>query len=70
MTDEARFDIEAIRDLVGATTFSRGEAYHRGGQVELLSLAPDRVLAQVAGTEDYTTQLVGRGDTPDQGVGA
>lgn len=62
MTNGARFDIEAIRDLVGAGTFSRGEAYDRSGQVELLALGPDRVLAQVTGTEDYTTQLVGRGD--------
>lgn len=51
------FDIEAVRALVGDRAFARGEAYHRDGLVEILGRGPDRVLAQVAGTEDYRTIL-------------
>ncbi len=56
-----RFDIDALRDLAGEKSFARGEAYHREGQVVILSIEPERVLAQVAGTEDYRTELTGRG---------
>ena len=41
---------------------ARGEAYYRDGRVEILDLDPSRVLAQVAGTEDYRTELTGRGE--------
>jgi uncharacterized Zn finger protein len=61
----SRFDIDALRDLSGEKVFARGEAYHRGGQVAILRIEPDRVLAQVAGTEDYRTELTGRGDNID-----
>ncbi|WP_300781463.1 SWIM zinc finger family protein [Enhydrobacter sp.] len=56
-----RFDVAALRKLAGAKVFGRGEDYHADGQVEILSLEPDRVLAQVAGSDDYRTVLVGRG---------
>lgn len=56
-----RFDIETLRGLAGAKAFARGEGYARSGQVDILSLEPDRVLAQVAGTEDYRTVLNGAG---------
>jgi hypothetical protein len=56
-----RFDIAALRARAGAKVFARGEEYHREGQVELLSVERDRVLAQVAGSEDYRTVLEGRG---------
>src|ERR1700747_988085 len=55
-----RFDIDVLRDLAGDKGFARGEAYCRGGQVQILVLEPGRVLAQVAGTEDYRTELTGR----------
>lgn len=57
-----RFDLEALRALAGEKVFARGQVYHRDGQVELLAVEPGRVLAQVAGTEDYQTELTGFGD--------
>jgi uncharacterized Zn finger protein len=60
-----RFDIAALRRLAGSA-FTRGEAYHRDGRVEILAIEPRRVLAQVAGTEDYRVNLLGKGET-DQG---
>jgi tetratricopeptide (TPR) repeat protein len=57
----ARFDVSALRKLAGGKVFERGKDYHADGQVEILSLEPDRVLAQVAGTDDYRTVLTGRG---------
>lgn len=56
-----RFDSGALRDVAGAKVFARGEEYHRGGLVTLLSIEPQRVLAHVAGTEDYRVELTGRG---------
>jgi tetratricopeptide (TPR) repeat protein len=56
-----RFDVDALRDRAGAKVFARGEDYHESGQVVILSIRPERVLAQVAGTEDYRTELSGRG---------
>jgi hypothetical protein len=56
-----RFDLNVVRELAGGKTFARGEKYYSDGSVEILSLSPKRVVAQVAGTEDYRTILVGRG---------
>ena len=58
-----RFDIAALKRLAGATVFSRGEAYHRDGRVEILALEARRVLARVTGTEDYRVNLLGAGET-------
>lgn len=63
--DGPRFDVEALREAAGAQAFSRGEAYCRNDQVALLSVAPGRVLAHVAGTEDYRIELTGRGEDID-----
>ncbi len=60
-----RFDVDVLHELAGAKVFARGEAYYRGGQVEILVVEPGRVLAQVAGTEDYRTELTGRGEDFD-----
>jgi uncharacterized Zn finger protein len=60
-----RFDIDVLRELAGAKAFARGAAYHRDGQVEILFTKPGRVLAQVAGTEDYRTELRGDGEDID-----
>jgi hypothetical protein len=54
------FDIDVLRKRAGAKVFARGAAYHRDGQVEILAIKPGRVLAQVAGTEDYRTELLAR----------
>lgn len=59
--DQSRFSIDALRGLAGDTVFARGEEYHRSGQVQILTVESKRVLAQVAGTEDYRTELTGRG---------
>jgi uncharacterized Zn finger protein len=55
-----RFHIDVLRNLAGDKVFARGEAYYRNGQVQILAIEPRRVLAEVAGTEDYRTELVGR----------
>lgn len=60
-----RFDIDALRRLAGQAVFARGETYCSGGQVHILALEPERVLAQVVGTEDYRTLLTGRGQAID-----
>jgi uncharacterized Zn finger protein len=57
-----RFDTAALKRLAGAA-FARGEAYHRDGRVEILAIEPTRVLANVAGTEDYRVNLLGKGET-------
>src|SRR5438876_2542798 len=56
-----RFDIDALRGLAGEKVFARGEEYFSDGQVQIIALEPKRVLAQVEGTEDYRTELTGRG---------
>lgn len=56
-----RFDVAVLRKLAGDKVFERGEDYHADRQVEILSLEPKRVLAQVAGSDDYRTVLTGRG---------
>ena len=58
---QPRFGVDALRDLAGAKVFARGEIYQRDGQVRVLALEPGRVLSQVAGTDDYRTELNGRG---------
>jgi tetratricopeptide (TPR) repeat protein len=63
--DRTRFDIKTLRDLAGDKVFARGEVYHRDGQVVILSIEPERVLAQVEGTDDYRTELAGRGKDID-----
>jgi tetratricopeptide (TPR) repeat protein len=60
-----RFHLDTVRELAGGKAFARGQEYYRGGSVELLSVTPKRVVAQVAGTEDYRTVLTGRGKELD-----
>jgi uncharacterized Zn finger protein len=57
----ARFDAAALRDRAGDTTFARGEAYQRSGQVAILSFDAARVVARVSGGEDYRTVVTGAG---------
>src|SRR5919197_5163987 len=61
----ARFHLDTVRELAGGKAFARGQEYYRDGSVELLSVTPKRVVAQVAGTEDYRTVLTGRGTEID-----
>ncbi|MGE9007451.1 SWIM zinc finger family protein [Leptospira interrogans] len=58
---QPRFDIDVLRERAGAKVFARGEAYSVSGQVEILVIGPRRVLAEVAGTEDYRVELTGQG---------
>jgi uncharacterized Zn finger protein len=59
--DNLRFDVDRLRELAGAKVFARGEEYYEDDQVELLTIEPKRVLARVSGSEDYRTELKGRG---------
>jgi uncharacterized Zn finger protein len=56
------FDPDALRERAGDASFRRGEEYFRGGVVTLLSVEPARVLASVAGTEEYRSELTLRRD--------
>lgn len=56
-----RFDVETLRTLAGDRAFARGCDYHKAGQVSILSLEADRVLARVAGSETYRSMLTGKG---------
>ncbi len=58
---QIRFDPDALRERAGGKVFARGEDYHLDGQVQILSIRPEQVLAQVSGTEDYRTELRGSG---------
>jgi uncharacterized Zn finger protein len=60
-----RFDVDVLRELAGPKVFARGADYYRDGVVEILVIEPERVLAQVAGTEDYRTELTGHGEDID-----
>jgi len=61
--NQPRFDLDVLRQSVGEKVFARGVAYHRDGQVEILLVDPNRVLAQVAGSEDYRVEITGHGKT-------
>lgn len=61
MTNLARFDVDTLRQLGGSKTFARGQEYFEDDEVELLVVEPGRVPAQVTGSEDYRTELRGRG---------
>ncbi|MBV8168088.1 MAG: SWIM zinc finger family protein, partial [Alphaproteobacteria bacterium] len=58
-----RFAVAALRRQVGETVFERGEDYFQEGAVALLVVEAKRVVAQVAGTHDYRTEVVARGET-------
>ena len=60
-SDRSRFEIGALRALAGDKVFARGAEYHRDGLVQIIALEPGRVLAQVAGNEDYRTVVTGHG---------
>ncbi len=56
----SRFDVETLRTLTGDRAFARGRDYHKAGQVTILSLEADRVLARVEGSETYRSVLTGK----------
>ncbi len=56
-----RFDADALRNLAGGTVFARGEAYARGGHVEIVKMEAARIVARVSGTETYRTVVSGQG---------
>ena len=56
-----RFDFETLRELAGDKVFARGKDYYRDGTVEILAIDRRRVLARVEGTDDYRTEITGRG---------
>lgn len=62
-SNATRFDVAKLRERAGDKVFERGEDYFHDDQVQILAIEPNRVLAQVAGSEDYRTELTGRGKT-------
>jgi tetratricopeptide (TPR) repeat protein len=56
-----RFDLDRLRELAEEKAFVRGEKYFHEGRVSIVSLEKKRVLAKVAGTEEYRCVLTGRG---------
>ncbi len=63
-TAAARFDVEAFRLAAGDRVFARGQAYHRDGLVDILSVEPDRVVAEVHGSESYHVELMSHAGAP------
>jgi uncharacterized Zn finger protein len=57
-----RFDPQALRRIAGAKVFERGVEYHSDGSVEIITVEPNRVVAEVQGTELYRTEVIGGGD--------
>ena len=56
-----RFDIPTLRSVAGEKVYTRGVAYNEAGQVEIISIDRSRVLARVAGSEVYRSELKGLG---------
>lgn len=56
-----RFDIETLREMVGEKVFARGVDYYEDKKVEILAVEDGRVLARVAGSENYRVALQGAG---------
>ena len=52
-----RFDVATLRQHAGNKAFERGVEYHADGQVEIISIDGDRVLADVSGSEVYRALL-------------
>jgi tetratricopeptide (TPR) repeat protein len=65
MADLPPFDTEALRHLAGDAAFKRGTAYHAEGRVTILDRGGQRVVARVAGSEDYSVTLSGGGSGID-----
>ncbi|HJQ57841.1 MAG TPA: acyltransferase [Vineibacter sp.] len=59
---QGRFDIVKLREIAGDKVFARGKDYHSAGDVAILRLDAGRVVAQVAGTDDYRTVVTGSGE--------
>lgn len=51
----------AIKDMADARSFSRGEEYQAGGQVESITEHGDLIVAVVQGTRDYRVKLWAKG---------
>lgn len=62
---QSRFDLPTLKDLAGDRVFARGEQYCRDGMVDILGVEPNRIVARVAGTEDYRTVVTGAGTAVD-----
>ena len=59
-----RFDIAALKRLAEAPSLAARPTIETGAS-SILAVEPRRVLAQVAGTEDYCVNLLGGGETID-----
>lgn len=52
-----RFNVDALKEAAGDKVFARGAAYHAGGQVEIVAIDRERVVAKVVGSELYSVEL-------------
>ena len=57
-----QFDRDHLRKLAGDKVYARGVAYHANGQVEIVTIEPNRVVAEVTGSEVYRSELNGSGE--------
>ena len=64
-TELSMFDQDVLRSLAGDKVFARGQAYFREGMVELLAIEPNRVVARVAGTQDYAATVLRQASSLD-----
>lgn len=53
--------IEQLTDNAGPRCHARGTAYAEQGQVAILAITPDRVIAEAYGNETYSVHLTGSG---------
>jgi uncharacterized Zn finger protein len=56
-----RLDVQALLAVAGEKVFARGQAYHKDGQVEIVSIDGGVVAARVRGTQLYRTRLETQG---------
>jgi uncharacterized Zn finger protein len=65
LKNRPRFDPHTLKELAGAKVYARGEAYFRDGLVDFLGDEAGRLVARVAGSEDYRTVVTGDGTLID-----
>jgi uncharacterized Zn finger protein len=61
VAEHCEVDLDALRGMVSPAVWARGQDYAERGLVSLTSVAPDRVLARVEGSETYRCVLAGDG---------
>ena len=52
------FDVDALRRIAGEKVFTRGASYYAAGQVEIVAIDGERIIAQVHGSDLYRVELI------------